>query len=263
MNTRYNDLILSQSTAVRTNVLNEIIHAVEPLKCDLDGVLKYSTNIKQWLKPVIDLTDFHVYPMNGITEGLNWWMAKEHRSIYMDEGDYQWVVTTDSLYEDAIKYISVPSSIDGNMKHVPTTGAVALDLAYVGSTDVKQIKIDKNVEYVFYSLSKPFGIRNVRTGWYFTRVPDERLEALTNSAKYYNYYANMIAEKVISNFDIDFVYKSLYNKQTEICTELDIVPSDSVWLATSTKEMYKKFRRSGDTARLCLAGIYNEQETLT
>ena len=48
-----------------------------------------------------------------------------------------------------------------------------------------------------------------------------------------------------------------------ICEELDIVPSDSVWLATSTREEYQKFRRSGDTARLCLAGIYNEQETLT
>ena len=127
------DEILALSTAVRTNVLDDVNRAVEGLKCDLDGVLKYSTNIKQWLKPVIDLTDFHVYPMNGITEGLNWWMAKEHRSIYMDEGDYQWVVTRDSLYEDAIKYISVPSSIDGNMKHVPTTGAVALDLAYVAS----------------------------------------------------------------------------------------------------------------------------------
>ena len=34
--------------------------------------------------------------MNGITEGLNWWMAKEHRTIYMDEGDYSTVVTRGS-----------------------------------------------------------------------------------------------------------------------------------------------------------------------
>ena len=54
----------------------------------------------------------------------------------------------------------------------------------------------------------------------------------------------------------------LYNKQTELCTELDIVPSDSVWLATSTQEIYKKFRRSKDIARLCPAGCYNEQENL-
>ena len=61
---------------------------------------------------------------------------------------------------------------------------------------------------------------------------------------------------------LDFIYNSLYNKQKTICEELDIVPSDSVWLATSTREEYQKFRRSGDTARPS-AGIYNEQETLT
>ena len=68
-----------------------------------------------------------------------------------------------------------PSSIDGNLKQIIfNTGAVVLDLAYVGSTEIEEIKIGKNVEYVFYSLSNPFGVRNVRTGWYFTRqrIPD-------------------------------------------------------------------------------------------
>ena len=37
--------ILTLSTAVRTNVLEDVNRAVEGLKCDLDGVLKYSTNI--------------------------------------------------------------------------------------------------------------------------------------------------------------------------------------------------------------------------
>ena len=68
--------ILALSTAVRTNVLPDVNHAVEGLKCDLDGVLKYSTSIKQWLKPVVDLSNFHVYPMNGITQGLDWWFYK-------------------------------------------------------------------------------------------------------------------------------------------------------------------------------------------
>jgi hypothetical protein len=50
----------------------------------------------------------------------------------------------------------------------------------------------------------------------------------------------------------------LYNKQKSICNDLSIIPSDSVWLATSTSEEYSKFRRSKDIARLCLAGIYDE-----
>ena len=41
-----------------------------------------------------------------------------------------------------------------------------------------------------------------------------------------------------------------------MCKELDIKPSDSVWLATSTHDEWSKFRRQGDLARICLAGVY-------
>lgn len=251
----YKDIILSQSNAVRTNVLSDVRATVESLQIDLDSVLQYKTNIKEWLKPIIDLSDFYVYPVNGITEGLNWWMANESRAIYMDVGDYQWVKETGSVYNESIKYISIPSAIDGNFKEIPTSGPVALDLAYIGSTQVKKIHITDNVEYVFYSLSKSFGVRNVRTGWYFTRKPDVRLEALTHNAKYYNYVAHQISETIMSNFDIDFVYNSLYNKQTEICKKLDFIPSDSVWIATTTDNEYSKFRRNKNIARICLAGV--------
>ena len=113
----------------------------------------------------------------------------------------------------------------------------------------------KNVEYVFYSLSKPFGVRNVRTGWIFTRKPDERLDAITNSAKYYNYYANSVAETIINKFDIDYVWRTLKNKQKDVCEEYKFTPSDSVWLATTDNPAYDKFKR-GDVNRLCLAPCY-------
>ena len=131
----------------------------------------------------------------------------------------------------------------------------AVDLAYVGSTQIKQIEIPKKTEFVFYSFSNPFGVRNIRTGWIFTRQPDERLEALTHSAKYYNYFANAIAETIMKNFDIDYVYKSLSKKQLEFCNEYGVIPSDSFWLATTDNPVYDKFKR-GDSARLCLAPCY-------
>ena len=255
MDTSYCNEILQQSTAVRTNILDEVNAAVRPLQADLDGVTHYSTNIVNWLKPVVDLSDFYVYPTNGITEGLNWWSSIEHRSIYMDAGDYQWVVERGSPYAEAIKYVSVPSAIDGNFRSIPTDIPVALDLAYVGSTYVQKIEITDNVEYVFYSLSKPFGVRNIRTGWYFTRKPEPRLELLNYTAKYYNYYANQIAEKIISNFDIDFVWNSLYKKQQSICNKYHFEPSDSVWIATTKDPAYNKFKR-GNINRLCLAPCY-------
>lgn len=250
--------ILQNSTAVRTLVHPNVRLSLSDIKADIDSVTPYKTNIVEWLKPIIDLSDFYVYPTNGITEGLNWWMANEPRAIYMDEGDYQWIKPKGNMYEDAIKYMSVPSAIDGNFKIIPRDIPIALDLAYVGSTPIQKIYIDKNVEFVFYSLSKPFGVRNVRTGWLFSRKQDFRLEALIYNAKYYNYFANQVAETIIKNFDIDFVHKRYYNKQVNICKELDVKPSDSVWIATSTDIKYEKFRRQKDLARLCLAGAYDE-----
>lgn len=245
------EAILNLSTAIRTPVLPEVKDTIKDIPVDYDGVVKYNTNICEWLKPVIDLSDYHVYPRNGITEGLDWWYNQEHRGVYMDTGDYQWISDRGDLYQEAVKYQSIPSSIDGNWK--PTTGTI-LDLAYVGSTKIKQIQ--HSAEVVFYSLSKSFGVRNIRTGWIFTRMPDARLEALTHSAKYYNYYAHSVAETIISNYDIDYIHNRLHSQQVDVCEQLNITASDSVWLATSTHEDYSKFRRNENTARICLAGVY-------
>lgn len=252
------DFLLNQSLAVRTPVLPEVYKVIESIKVDFDSVQEYKTNIKEWLKPVINLSDYYVYPMNGITQGLDWWYHQENRSIYMDNGDYQWIVPRGNIYDDCIKYQSWPSAIDGNFRNL-SINTLALDLAYVGSTKIQKIENTSNVERVFYSLSKSFGVRNIRTGWYFSKYKDKKLEDLTFSAKYYNYYAHSIAETIISNFDIDYVHKRLYNKQKDICSQLELNPSDSVWLATTTNKDYAKFARGGETARICLAGVYNEK----
>ena len=255
----YKEKILSQSLAVRTNVLLDVRKVVDTVRPDYDSVTPYKTNVIEWLKPIIDLTGFSVYPTNGITEGLNWWMAHERRAVYMDLGDYQWVQETGNRYEDSIKYVSIPSAIDGNFREIPNHVPIALDLAYVGSTQVQKINLPNNVEHVFFSLSKSFGIRNIRTGWYFTRTPNLRLEALTHNAKYYNYYAHDVGESIISNFEVDFIHNQLYNKQKTICNRLDLTPSDSVWLATTQDNDYIKFMRGNKDARICLAGVIDEE----
>ena len=135
---------------------------------------------------------------------------------------------------------------------IPRQGPVALDLAYVGSTKITPMQLHEGVSTAFYSLSKSFGVRNIRTGWYFTRTPDSRLEALIGSAKYYNYYAHDVAETIISNFDIDFIHNLLHGYQTDVCNKLNLTPSDSVWLATTTDPLYDKFKR-GDINRVCIA----------
>jgi len=253
------DFLLQQSLAVRTNVLPEVRKVVDSIKPDYDSVKHYKTNIIDWLKPIVDLRDFYVYPRNGITEGLDWWWGRSEYHIWSPTWEYQWVDYKRSGMAPHYVYQSIPSARDGNYCEVNSHVKVALDLAYVGSTKIQKIDIHKGVEKVFFSLSKPFGIRNIRTGWYFTREPDDMLEPLTENAKYYNYYAHDVAEAVISNFDIDYVHNQLYNKQKNICEQLDFIPSDSVWIATTENKEYAKFMRDGQTARICLAGVMNEE----
>jgi hypothetical protein len=250
------DFLLNQSLAVRTNILPEVQAHISNITPTYDSVIHYKTNIIEWLKPIVDLTNFNVYPMNGITEGLNWWSGTSKYNIWREPGEYQWVNNINGRMHPTIVYQSIPSAIDGNFKTVKTDSPVALDLAYVGSTGIQKITLPDNVQYVFYSLSKSFGISNIRTGWFFCRTPDEKQEALIHSAKYYNYFAHQVAESIISTFDIDFVYKSLYNKQKKVCKEMNFIPSDSVWLATTKDSDYSKFRRKDDIARICLAGVY-------
>lgn len=249
------DFLLSQSIAVRTFILPEVEKTIAKIVPSYDQVRPYKTNIINWLKPIIDLSNYSVYPINGITEGLNWWYYQEPRTVYLDQGDYQWINSKEGN-KQLIKYQSVPNSADGNFCTVSTDVPVALDLAYVGSTKIKKIVINDNVEYVFYSLSKSFGVSNIRTGWLFTRKPNEKLESLLIQAKYYNYFAHNVSESIINNYDIDYIYKRLSKQQTEVCNILKLIPSDSVWLATTDSVEYSKFRRRNNIARLCLAGVY-------
>jgi hypothetical protein len=222
---------------------------------------RYKTNIKEWLSPVIDLSEFYVYPINGITEGLNYWSGKEQRNITKIDGDYEWVDST-FCRNGEIRYVSVPSSVDGNFKELDYDGPIALDIAYVGTTKPQFIPMAESIETVFYSLSKPFGLKNLRTGWYFTRRPDVKLYNLHIKSNYYNYFSHQIAELVIEHFTIDYVYDRMRKIQLDVCDKMNLIPSDSVWLATSDDNIYDSFKR-GNTNRLCITEFMKEHEGIS
>jgi len=101
-------------------------------------------------------------------------------------------------------------------------------------------------------------LRNYRIGYYWSRTPDKRLEPLHTSAKYYNYYSMGLGEHLMQNIDSDLVYNTLKPYQLSICNELDLTPSDAIWLATSDDLCYSKFKRNY-TNRLCIADLIKEQ----
>ena len=243
---------------IDTFILPEVQQELGTIVPHLNGRHPYETNIKQWLSPIVDLTGFFVYPVNGITEAINWWASKEQRNIHKADGDYEWVDEgMHNLWAKSndVLYMTCPSSIDGNYVDIPTDVPVVLDIAYVGTTAIKKINIPPNVEKVFFSLSKPFGISNIRTGWYFTRRPDAKLNWLHVEAQYYNYCALQYAEHLINTYSLDYVHSKLKAIQADVCRELNVTPSDCVWLATSKDKKYTEYQRSGNIARLCITKL--------
>jgi hypothetical protein len=242
------------SKQVKTPLLPEVKQVVDNVQLDLTP-RRYRTEIKKWLLPVVDLSEFYVYPTNGITEGLNWWAGTSLYNIWREVGEYEWVDHKTSAMHPTTTYQSMPSAIDGNFRDKLAEGPVALDLAYIGTTAIRQIELTEQVHTIFYSLSKPFGVNGVRTGWMFTRNRIDKLHNLIYGSNYYNYYSTAIAEAIIENFSIDFIHKKFYNKQKEICEQFNLTPSDSVFLATSTDQEYNDYIRK-DVARLCLTEYY-------
>lgn len=247
---------------IDTFILPEVQAELNSVQPTLNGRQPYKTNIVEWLSPVIDLSGFFVYPVNGVTEAINWWQSKEKRNIHKATGDYEWVDTGwNSIWADKeeVHYVSCPSSIDGNYTNIPTDVPVVLDIAYVGSVPIKKIPMTPNIEKVFFSLSKSFGVSNIRTGWYFTKRPDVKLHALHREAMYYNYCATQYAEQLINTYSINYVHSKLKDIQAKVCNKYNITPSDCIWLATSTDKKYIDYRRSNDIARLCITEFIKEE----
>jgi len=214
-----------------------------------------SDNITEWLKPICDLSSFkNRYPLNGITEGLNYWLWQEKRSIEVRDGEYGWVQGNKT---GEVIYWSYPFAGDGNFYDIPTHKPVILDLAYCGSTQVKKIEIPDNVEIVFFGLSKCFGLQNYRIGYMWSKKKIDYLDPLINWAKYYNYYAVSLGDALINNTSVDLVYNTLRPYQTEICNKLNLIASDTVWLATSSDSVYDSMKR-GKTNRLCLTNFMKD-----
>ena len=254
--------ILKQSLAIRTFPIIEVQIVCDNFKYDdYTEVKPFHSDITEWLKPIIDLSDFkYLYPANGVTEGINYWYMQENRKIIRHKDDYVWLPESET---GEVLYMSNPSSADGNLKDIPTNIPVVLDIAHIGScsSDIK-IKVPDNVEKVFFSLSKCFGMRNYRIGYYWSRTPDSQLERLIGSAKYYNYHSMQLGEEIIRKVLPTHVSTRLKKYQEKICQDLNFTPSDSVWLATTIDSDYDKFKK-GDVNRISLCDIIKEEYDTT
>ena len=250
--------VLEQSDFIRTFPVAQVKQICREFEYqDIAEVRPFTSRITEWLSPVVDLSGFdYLYPVAGITEGLNYWSQQETRTIARPKHEYMWLTEQET---GEVRYISVPDYATGNNRSVPVDMPVVLDLAYIGScSDSVRITVPDTVEKVFFSLSKSFGVRNYRIGYYWSRTADFQLERLIGNAKYYNYYAMALGEELISKIKPTAINTWLRPYQDKICQELNLTPSDAVWLATTDDPDYNKFNK-GKLNRINLTELIRQE----
>lgn len=232
---------------------------------------KCQQRVREYLEPLIDLSEFeYAYPTNGIHESIDWFLAKVDRyQIFNGEYRYPTILkkpmniatSSNSLVPYAPLYMSNPFSATGNFdRRYDEAGQklecpIYLDLAFAGTTGEHRIRVYENVEQVFWSCSKPYGLNLLRAGIRFSRK-EEPLQREIQGAGYFNH-------SIIDVFDIVTRQSSVFAKkkqyaelQKQICEQFDLTPSDCYLVGTTQDDQWDRFKRENGVNRVCLTSAY-------
>jgi len=222
---------------------------------------------REWVKDIINLSEFtYCYFVNGVTDAINQWVATETRTWQYLQGDYEYAnmiggdgYSVNEIKPEQLLYISNPACETGNFISLDNIdNPVILDCAYIGSTDIQTITPPKNTEQVWFSFSKGWGLIGQRSGLVFTKEPHRSLHPM-KTVEGWNYTSVETAIAIVENYDINTVYTQYKQLQLDVCTELDVTPSDCFFIATSTNPEYSMRRRANDIARLDLSKILQDK----
>lgn len=226
------------------------------------SIIDLGNLIKDWLKPVIDCSDFtYVYHSNGTHASIEQWLLKETRPIYCFRGEYTYplhlrdnitvIDTVDQLPDNAVVYMSMPFSATGKYddRYVQVPNPVILDLAYVGTTHLHKIEITPNTEQIFWSGSKAFAIGHYRTGVRFTKTPDATQEHI-NSVGYVNWLGLDVLSKCVDMYSVLDLYNMFEDTYYRICLNNNLQKSDTFLIAHGTEHKYNWLAREDGTLRV-------------
>lgn len=272
-------------------------------KIDLDMIHEPVIDrvVKAYSKIAPTLGNFESrYPTPGTSQGifnvLSSLKAKGIDEIYVLKGEYEGygeygknlgikAREIDPINDDLEKlekgywFVSNPSARDGNIipnefiEELCDNGhKVALDLAYAGSTEPYEFNLgNENVEKIFLSFSKPYGIFRFRIGFTFSREPVDSLYA---NKWFKDVPRLMTAAKLVEKVPPGSLVKKYKPVQREIVKEINdefgfgMIPSDAILLgylpagrandlSKEKVELISNFRR-GDNYRFCLTPYFEK-----
>ena len=247
--------------------------------------------VKYYSEDVPALKDFgYRYSTDGSRQGIFHLLAEikaknADEVIYVFEGEYEGyqeyanrlgiTIVEVSEDEDFSKlkpgyfFISNPSGRDGNVirnevvTDICESHKVVYDLAYLGMTELYEIDVSNdNIVAVVASMSKPFGMYYLRSGFTFTRKP---LETLVANKWFKNIFSLVVTDRVLDRIRPRQLYDKYKLMQEKIISEinedhgLNLKVSD-VFLLANTSDKIEGFMRGDKFCRLCLTPYLLEEE---
>lgn len=221
-----------------------------------------AAKVRKWLEPITDLSCLpHHYHTNGTHGAIEQWLSSETRTVCCLSGEYPYprhlrrdMVVVDSINDippGSVVYMSNPFSATGrwDARYDLIANPMVLDIAYVGTTGPGKLRIRDNVEQVFWSASKPFGLGHFRTGYKFTRTRDELQEQIKDTG-----YFNMLSVEVLSialqTFGVTSRWETVLDRYLKICADCHLSASDTYLIATSADANHLHFAREDGTLRV-------------
>ena len=230
--------------------------------------------VRTFLKPLIELDDLKfAYPTNGIHESIDW-MCNNVGTYQVFEGEYRYTTfmkkpsriakTVDDIIPGVPLYMSNPFSATGCFdirydqvcKMYPEC-PVYLDMAFVGTTGYHKVNVYPNVQQIFWSCSKPWGLGLLRAGIRFSRS-EELIQKELQGVGYFNHAMKDVFKEVILARSV-FGKKQEYQQlQQLICAKFNLEPSDSFLVGLTENEEWNRFKRENGINRVCLTPAYEK-----
>jgi hypothetical protein len=137
---------------------------------------------------------------------------------------------------------------------------VMIDMAYLNLSKNFSINLDyKCIQTITTSLSKVFPVETFRIGIRMNRTSiDDTLNAyVKQNTPYVNTTSVCLGDRLIEEFDNQWLYQKYQEHQQDMCNELDVKPSPCVIFGIDERNQYPEYNRGADTNRLCYSRYWD------
>ena len=199
-----------------------------------------------------------------------------YHQIMFKRGKFNWSYLEDDRIQtnDAV-IMSVPFSDSGDI-HPQTYEIlnecekwevpVFIDCAYmIMSRDIEFDFNRKCIQGISFSMTKGFyGAEHLRIGLRLTKeFTDDPVEVF-NQFEMINWIGPDIGLKLMNNFEVDYIQNKYYDRQIEICKELNIESSKCAIFGITDKNnfKFKEYDRGTNWRRVCISSLLGDMGDL-